>query len=61
MRVQSFLGKVSVEALHQMDESINRWLDEHGVEPKLVSQTFGYEHHNDSSLQEPVVVTSVWF
>ncbi len=61
MRVQTFLGKVSVEALHQMDEHINHWLETHEVEPRRITQTFGYERTRDGGAQEPVVVTSVWY
>ncbi|MBI4558771.1 MAG: hypothetical protein HY706_14410 [Candidatus Hydrogenedentes bacterium] len=62
MRIQTFLGKLSVEALRQMDEHINHWLEGHGVEPKMVSQVFGYEHHHhEGGTAEPVVVTSVWY
>jgi len=61
MRVQTFLGKVSMEALQQMDEHINQWLEAHQVEPKLVSQTFGYAHCNEAREPQPTVITSVWY
>ena len=61
MRVQTFLGKVSIEALHQMDEHINQWLEAHHVEPKHIVQTFGYDRHRESGSSQPVVVTSVWY
>ena len=61
MRVQTFLGKVSMEALEQMDKHINRWLETHGVEPKHINQSFGYEHQREGGTQEPVILTSVWY
>lgn len=61
MRVQSFLGKVSVEALHQMDQHINQWMESHGVEPKLVSQSFGFDKGKDGGANEPILVISIWY
>ena len=61
MRVQSFIGKVSMEGLRQMDDHINHWLERHQVEPKKVTQCFGSEKHREANSEEPVVVTSVWY
>jgi len=61
MRVQTFMGKVSVEALHQMDQHINEWLERRQVEPKLVSQCFGYDKARDGNVQEPVLLISIWY
>lgn len=61
MRIQSFLGKVSVESLHQMDNHINQWLADHAVEPQFITQSFGYEHPQEGRGPEPVIVTSVWY
>ena len=61
MRVQTFLGKVSMDALRQMDEHINHWLETHQVEPKMVVQSFGHEKHREAGDEEPVVVMSVWY
>ncbi|MCC6155504.1 MAG: hypothetical protein IT367_17175 [Candidatus Hydrogenedentes bacterium] len=61
MRVQTFLGRVSTESMQQMEEHINDWLTEHNVEPKHIKQSFGYERANQSSVQEPVIVVTVWY
>jgi len=61
MRVQTFVGKVSIESLRQLDEHINHWLETHEVEPKHVSQTFGYGAHREASTQEPVIITTIWY
>jgi hypothetical protein len=61
VRIQTFIGKVSVEALHQMDSTINHWMEANHVEPKFVHQNFGYERHNEVASQEPVVVTSIFY
>jgi hypothetical protein len=60
MRVQTFVGKVSVETLKQMDEYINEWLAKHDTQVKFVTQAFGNERHSHHQELEPVVVTSVW-
>lgn len=61
MKVQTFMGKPGIQPLHQMDEHINHWLEEHHVEPKRITQCFGYEHSREGQGEEPVVVTSVWY
>jgi hypothetical protein len=61
MRVQTFVGKMSMEGLRQMDQTINRWLETHEVEPKFVSQCFGMDNHRETTSSEPVVITSIWY
>ena len=61
MRVQTFVGKVSVETLKQMDEHINEWLAKHDVQVKFIKQVFGSERHSQHHEMEPVVVASVWY
>ncbi len=61
MRVQTFIGKVTMDGLGLMDEHINRWLEQHNVEPKLVKQSFGYERPQQQGQQEPVIVVTVWY
>jgi hypothetical protein len=61
MRVQTFVGKLSMEALHQMTEHINDWLAHHNVEPKFIKQSFGYEKPREASREEPVIVITVWY
>ena len=61
MRVQSFVGKVTMEALSQMDEHINHWFEEHSVEPKMVKQSFGYERGHQAGQQKPVIAVTVWY
>ncbi len=61
MRVQTFLGPVSMESLQQMDEHVNDWLANHNVEPKHIKQSFGYENARESNRQEPVVIVTVWY
>lgn len=61
MRVQTFLGKVNMEALRVMDEQINEWLTRHEVTPIHVTQAMGTEIVGDHSNMEPVVVTSIWY
>jgi len=61
MRVQTFVGKVSIEGLRQMDDQINQWIEAHNVEPRFTNQTFGCEHHREVLCEEPVVITSIWY
>ena len=61
MRVQTFVGKVAMESLQQLEEHINEWLAHHNVEPKHIKQSFGYEHGQQSGAQEPVVIVTVWY
>ena len=61
MKVQTFRSKVSSETLQQMDLHINEWMEENNIQPKFINQSFGYEIHRQSGVQEPVVVISVWY
>lgn len=61
MRVQTFVSKIGVDTLHEMDDHINRWIEEHNVEPKLVTQACGNAPARDVQSEEPVVITSIWY
>lgn len=61
VRVQTFMGKVSIEGLHQMDNHINEWLRRRNAKPLYVAQCFGADRHHDGRSQEPIMVTSVWY
>ncbi|GMW00857.1 MAG: hypothetical protein AMXMBFR84_19940 [Candidatus Hydrogenedentota bacterium] len=61
MRIQTFMGKVGVEGLTEMDEHINQWLAQHNVEPKHISQAFGQSTSRDGSHTEPVLIVSLWY
>lgn len=61
MKVQTFLGKASMEGLAQMDHHINEWLERNHVTPVHVSQSFGMGRHHDGRGDEPIVITSIWF
>jgi len=61
MRVQTFLAKIGCEALAQMDKHISEWMENNGVEPKLITQSCGYEEMRHGDRAEPVVITSIWY
>lgn len=61
MRVQTFIGKMSIEGLRQMDDHINTWLEDHEIEPKQITQCFGMGQHRETTSSEPIVVTSIWY
>jgi hypothetical protein len=61
MKVRTFQTNVSAESLHKMDQTINDWLEKNQIEPKIVSQTFCYEHHHGANTQEPTLITTVWY
>jgi len=61
MRIQTFVGKVSLESLKAMDEHINAWVEKNQIQPRVINQTFGYERHHHHEDQEPVLITSIWY
>ena len=61
MRVQSFIGKVSITGLQQMDHQINEWLDRTGTKPIQIKQSFGTDIHHDGRGREPIVVITIWY
>jgi hypothetical protein len=61
MKVQTFVGKVSIEGLHKMDDQINNWLKRNKITPITITQSFGSERHHDGRNAEPIVVTSIWY
>lgn len=61
MRVYTFITRVNSEALHAMDEEINGWLEENGVEPRHIKQTFAYETLHSGQDVAPVLVTQIWY
>ncbi len=61
MRVQSFLGKVSIDGLNQLDTHINEWLKRRKVTPTHVTQSFGQDKPHDGRNAEPIIVVTVWY
>ncbi len=61
MRVQTFLAKMSVDGLRQLDAHVNEWIEGKGVEPKHIHQLFGYERSKEGGAPEPVMIISVWY
>ena len=61
MHVQSFIGKVSITGLQQMDHQINEWLDRTHVKPIQIKQSFGTDIHHDGRGREPIVVITIWY
>jgi len=62
MRVHTFLVHCTSEAMHEMDDRINAWLEENEIEPKHVVQTFGAEQMASGGGQsQPVLITQVWY
>ena len=60
-KVQSFIGKVSIAGLQQMDTQINDWLKRSKIKPVYVGQSFGTDIHHDGRGNEPIIVITVWF
>lgn len=60
MKVQTFVGKVQIETVRNMDEHIVHWIEKNKVEPKQINQFFGYERLHAGDL-EPVIITSIWY
>ncbi len=61
MKVQSFIGKVSIAGLSQMDVQINDWLKRNKVKVVNMCQSFGTDIHHDGRGNEPIIVVSVWY
>ena len=61
MKVHSFVSKLSVEAVRQMDDVINEWLAENHVSPRFVVQTIGSEGERQGHGRDPVLITSIWY
>lgn len=61
MRIQTFIGKVSMESLKQMDEHINEWMVRNKVVPTHVKQVFGYERSHHHPDEEAVLIVSIWY
>ncbi len=61
MRVQSFIGKVSITGLQQMDHQINEWLERNKIKLVQVKQSFGSDIHHDGRGREPIIVITVWY
>ena len=61
MHVQSFIGKVSITGLQQMDRQINEWLERSKINLVQVKQSFGNDIHHDGRGREPIVVITVWY
>ncbi|MFP4501771.1 MAG: hypothetical protein ACLFTT_12275 [Candidatus Hydrogenedentota bacterium] len=61
MKVHTFMGKVNIEGLHQMDHQINNWLLDHDVEIKEVRQCYALHKHHDGRREEPVIVSTLWY
>lgn len=61
MRVQTFMGKVSIEGLHQMNNHINEWIKRNQIEPLHIQQSFGSDIHHDGRNSEPIVIISIWY
>lgn len=61
LKMHSFMGKVNIEGLHQMDAIINKWLEEHDVEVKEIRQSYALNKHHDGRREEPVIIVTVWY
>ncbi|HOH29094.1 MAG TPA: hypothetical protein PLC40_05430 [Candidatus Hydrogenedentes bacterium] len=61
MQVQSFIGKVSITGLQQMDHQINEWLVKTTPKVTFVKQSFGTDLHHDGRAREPIVVITLWY
>lgn len=61
MKVHTFLGKVSIDGLHQLDTHINEWFADHNVKIVEIRQSFGMHKHHDGRHEEPVLLITVWY
>lgn len=61
MKVKTFVAKLSVESIHEMDHTISEWMERNHATPKMVTQTIGDERGHDGRPAESVMVTSIWY
>jgi len=61
MKVKTFIGKMGVETLHELDSHVNKWIDRNDIQPKLVTQCSGKETLRESANEEHVLVMSIWY
>lgn len=61
MRVQSFIGKASVEGLHQMDNLINEWIKR--TKPRIIqiTQSPCTVIKHDGRDQETIIVVTILY
>ncbi|MCX8064437.1 MAG: hypothetical protein N3G21_04615 [Candidatus Hydrogenedentes bacterium] len=61
MRVQSFMGKASLEGLHQMDNLINEWIKR--TKPKIIqiTQSPCTVVKHDGRDQETIIVVTILY
>lgn len=60
LKVQTFLGKVNIEGLNQMDAHLNNWLKRTKVKPVQITTNFGHERGKGAN-EEPVLIISIWY
>lgn len=60
MRVQSFVGKASVEGLHQMDNLINEWIKRSRAKIVQISQCSAISIRHDGSQESIIIVTVLY-
>ncbi|MEX2016204.1 MAG: hypothetical protein WD873_06155 [Candidatus Hydrogenedentales bacterium] len=61
MQVKSFMTKVTMDAIREMDDSINDWLEKNNIEPKFVTQAIGGDQGRENRPSERLIVISVWY
>ncbi|HNR29330.1 MAG TPA: hypothetical protein PKI11_00440 [Candidatus Hydrogenedentes bacterium] len=61
MKVHTFMGKVSIDGLHEMEGHVNEWLAEHPVKVVDICQSFGMHKHHDGRREEPVLLITLWY
>lgn len=61
MKMHTFMGKVNIEGLHQLDSNINDWLKENKPHLVEIRQSFGTHQHHDGRREEPVLLITVWY
>ncbi len=61
MRVQSFIGKASLDGIHQMDNLINEWIKR--TRPKIIqiSQCPCTTSRQDGRDQETIIVVTILY
>ncbi len=61
MRVQSFIGKASVEGLHQLDHLINDWIKRTRLKILQITQCPCSTTRHDGRDQETIIIVTVLY
>ena len=61
MKMKTFMGKVTPQAVNYLNEHVNEWLDESGAKVWYVESVFGEAPIGMSGAREACLFINVWY